>query len=255
MASEKVRRAPTPDETAVVCTVNASTKRELSCSISQRAIGEYKCHRGSMNIAILGWGSLIWRPGGLRVRTRWRSDGPSLPIEFARISQDDRLTLVIQPGSPDQPTYWAFSEFTILKDARDDLKGREKSKSGDIHHALRDGSGANDAPPEIARRITEWVAQHMDVEAVMWTGMASNWREKRGRDFSPEDAMNFLLGLECERDRAKATYDRAREYVVNTPAVVDTTVRRAMRARGWADVSLPSILFEPALPPPKTESP
>lgn len=208
-----------------------------------------------MNIAILGWGSLIWCPGGLRIRTRWRSDGPSLPIEFARISQDDRLTLVIRPGSADQPTYWAFSELTILKDARDNLKAREKSKSNDIHQVLRDGSGGSDAPPEISRKIADWATLHEGVDAVVWTGLTSNWREKRGRDFSPEDAKDFLLGLEAERDRAKASYDRAREYVTNTPAIVDTAVRKAMRARGWADTTLASILFEPAPIQPTTESP
>ena len=25
---------------------------------------------------MLGWGSLIWCPGGLRIKTKWRSDGP-----------------------------------------------------------------------------------------------------------------------------------------------------------------------------------
>jgi hypothetical protein len=102
--------------------------------------------------------------------------------------------------------------------------------------------------------MTQWLAQHQDVEAVLWTGLPSNWREKRGRDFSTEDAVNFLLELESDRDRATATYDRAREYVTNTPVVVDTAVRRAMRARGWDDVSLPSMLFEPAPSPPKTGS-
>ncbi len=206
-----------------------------------------------MNIAVLGWGSLIWCPGSLRIRTRWRSDGPLLPIEFARISQDGRLTLVIQPGSTDQPTYWALSEFTMLEGARDNLRAREKSNSSDIHYVLRSGSGVNDAPPEIATRITEWAGQHADIEAVVWTGLPSNWMKKRRRDFAPEDAIAFLLELEAERDRAKETYDRAREYVTNTPAAVNTAVRQAMRERGWADASLPSILFEPA--PPKTESP
>lgn len=93
-----------------------------------------------MKIIILGWGSLIWCPGGLRIKTRWHGDGPSLPIEFARISQDDRLTLVIQPGSAGQSTYWAVSEFTDLKEARQNLKTREKTKSSDIHHVLRDGT-------------------------------------------------------------------------------------------------------------------
>lgn len=48
-----------------------------------------------MAIAILGWGSLIWCPGNLRIRGPWRHDGPVLPIEFARISADGRLTLVV----------------------------------------------------------------------------------------------------------------------------------------------------------------
>lgn len=208
-----------------------------------------------MNIAVLGWGSLIWCPGSLRIRTRWRPDGPLLPIEFARISQDDRLTLVIQPGLPDQPTYWAVSEFTILQDARDNLRSREKSQLGDIHYVVRGRSGVNDAPSEIVKRITAWLAQRTEVEAVVWTGLVSNWREKRGHDFSAEDAVNFLLALEAERGRAKATYDRAREYVMNTPHLVDTVVRKAMRARGWHDAPLPSILFEPTSSVPKAESP
>jgi hypothetical protein len=179
-----------------------------------------------------------------------------LPIEFARISQDDRLTLVIHPGSPNQPTYWAFSEFTTLEGARGNLKSREKSKSSDIHHVLRDGSTSTGAPLDISERITQWIGQRADVEAAVWTGLPSNWNEKRGCPFSPEDAVNFLLALEAARDRAKAAYDRAREYVTNTPTVVDTDVRRAMRARGWTDVALSSVLFEPTPAPasPKAES-
>jgi hypothetical protein len=74
-----------------------------------------------MQIAVIGWGSLIWCPGSLQIKSRWHSDGPALPIEFARISNDKRLTLVIQPGSPDQRTYWALSEFDDLKAARANL--------------------------------------------------------------------------------------------------------------------------------------
>lgn len=198
-----------------------------------------------MNIAILGWGSLIWCPGGLRVRTRWHADGPSLPIEFARISQDDRLTLVIQPGSTEQSTYWAFSELTDLEDARQNLKTREKTKSRDIHHVLRDGTGEGDAPPGISQKIAGWACQHPDIDAVVWTGLQSNWQEKRGRDFTVDDATDFLLALEAARDRARAAYDRAREYLTHAPAGIDTAVRQAMRTRGWNDTSLSSTLFEP----------
>jgi hypothetical protein len=198
-----------------------------------------------MNIIILGWGSLIWCPSGLRIKTRWHGDGPSLPIEFARISQDDRLTLVIRPGSAEQPTYWAISEFADLKDARQNLKTRERTQSSDIHHVLRDGTRQGDAPAGIAEAIVAWMSERADIDAVVWTGLPSNWREKRGRDFSVDDARDFLLALEAERDRAKAAYDRAREYVTHAPAPVDTAVRQTMRARGWSDAALPSILFEP----------
>jgi hypothetical protein len=191
------------------------------------------------------------------MRTRWRPDGPRLPIEFARISQDDRLTLVIHPGSPEQPTYWAVSEFTDLDEARRNLKNREKTKSSDIHHALRDGRSSDGASPETIRTVADWMAQHQEVAAVVWTGLCSNWQDKRRQAFSPDDATRFLADLETARDRSKATYERAREYLTNAPAVVNTPLRQAMRARGWSDVHLSSTLFEPAVPatPAETESP
>lgn len=197
-----------------------------------------------MSIAVLGWGSLVWCPGSLRIRTRWRPDGPMLPIEFARISQDDRLTLVIHTSSALQPTYWAFSEFTTLKDARGNLRAREKTNSSDIHHICRDGSNSDGVSQEVMTTITEWLNQHTDIEAVLWTGLPSNWRQKRAREFTPEDAIAFLSELEANRDQAKATYERAREYLTNTPPLIDTAVRRAMRERGWEDTRLPIILFE-----------
>jgi len=67
-----------------------------------------------MNIAVIGWGSIIWSTRVLRVRTRWNIDGPFLPVEFARISNDGRLTLVLCPGNEGQRTYWAMSEFENL---------------------------------------------------------------------------------------------------------------------------------------------
>ena len=52
-----------------------------------------------MNIAILGWGSLVPDPRGLPIADGWHQAGPVLPIEFSRISKDGQragcLTLVI----------------------------------------------------------------------------------------------------------------------------------------------------------------
>jgi hypothetical protein len=195
-----------------------------------------------MNIAIVGWGSLIWRPGGLRIKTRWRLDGPKLPIEFARISRDRRLTLVIHPGSKDQPTYWAVIEFRKLDEARGNLRERENAKNlKDIHYLTRNGDTAVGIRPEVMERVKDWLAIHEDLQAVIWTGLPSNWKEKRKRDFIPEDAVNYLRELEAAKDQA---FGRAREYVTHTPRQIQTSVRKAMRTYGWEDVELPSILFE-----------
>jgi hypothetical protein len=197
-----------------------------------------------MNIAIIGWGSLIWCPGCLRIKTRWRLDGPKLPIEFARISQDERLTLVIHLGSEDQPTYWAVSELTTLDEARRNLQEREGAKLADIHYFTRNGRATPGILPEVITRTRDWLASHSQLDVVMWTGLRSDWKEKRGKDFSIEDAINYLAELEAARNQVSATYNRAREYIRNTPPHVQTPVRRAMRARGWQDAELPIDLFE-----------
>ena len=197
-----------------------------------------------MDIAVVAWGSLIWCPGSLRNRTRWRRDGPRLPIEFARISKDGRLTLVIHPGCEDQPTYWALSEFTSLDQARRNLSERENASFSDIHYLLRNGQAAETSPPEVIERMRDWLAQHTDLHTVLWTGLSSNWKKKRGRDFTPEDAVRYLGELKAARDQATTIYDRAREYVRNTPPNIQTAVRRAMLEQGWDDARLPSLLFE-----------
>ncbi len=67
-------------------------------------------------------------------------------MEFARISQDGRLTLVINLGSDDQLTYWALSEFTALDAARSNLRERESARLADIHYLLRNGQVEETAP-------------------------------------------------------------------------------------------------------------
>ena len=55
-------------------------------------------------------GSLIWNKGKLRLTTNWTDGGPVLPIEFSQISDDWRLTLVIdERHEVDVPTRYAFS--------------------------------------------------------------------------------------------------------------------------------------------------
>ncbi len=91
-----------------------------------------------MRIAILGWGSLIWCSGDLAIEGRWRP-GPSLPVEFARKSNDDRVTLVLW-GTHVSPTFWAQSAVSEIEDACENLwirEGRPKRRS--IHYTTGAG--------------------------------------------------------------------------------------------------------------------
>ncbi len=85
--------------------------------------------RDAMKIAVIGWGSIVWDPGELATGSRWHSDGPELPVEFARKSRDGRLTLVIHESSSDQRTYWALSALDTVEAARESLRQREGSPS------------------------------------------------------------------------------------------------------------------------------
>ncbi len=197
-----------------------------------------------MEIAVLGWGSLIWCPGGLRIKTKWRSDGPKLPIEFARISQDGRLTLVILPGAEDQQLYWSLSEFDDLDAARQNLKMREGSTSQDIHWLTAEGQTTADIPAPVLESVRGWLAARKQVQAAIWTGLSTNWPKKRGQDFTSEDAVRYLKELQSGRDLAATTFNRAQEYVNNAPSLIQTKARRAMQQEGWKDTPLAKILFE-----------
>ena len=82
-----------------------------------------------MKIAVLGWGSLIWNPKELDANNEWNNDGPFLPIEFARISNNGRLTLVIKEDLKTVQVLWTLMNSKELLKARSNLKEREGTTS------------------------------------------------------------------------------------------------------------------------------
>lgn len=77
-----------------------------------------------MTIVCLGWGSLVWNSEELPVG-KWSSDGPQLPIEFARQSADGRITLVIAEDGEPVPVLWAPLNVKSIDEARKALAHRE----------------------------------------------------------------------------------------------------------------------------------
>ena len=190
-----------------------------------------------MPIAVLGWGSLLWNQGVLQLSSRWYADGPSLPLEFARVSSDCRLTLVLHGPSPAQTTYWARSARATLAEARTNLQRREQCPSiNPIHGLSRDGRVFGAVPEPVRAVIAAWLAQHAELDGVIWTGLAARWTGDVA--FGVDAAVSYLGGLEG----AAAT--GAQEYIRKAPPQMQTPVRARVRAAlGWDDIPLDSAVL------------
>src|SRR5262245_19864397 len=90
-------------------------------------------------VAILGWGSLLWEDGGDfdRWHGPWQFDGPTLKLEFSRISETrlGALTLVIDADHGALTTVaWSLSKRKLAADAVADLRCREGTQLHNIKH-------------------------------------------------------------------------------------------------------------------------
>jgi hypothetical protein len=176
-------------------------------------------------IVCLGWGSLIWRPEELAlVDSRpeaWRNDGPELPIEFLRQSQNGCLTLVIDANVSGQPVLWSPLAVRSLAEAVETLQNREGTSSKLI------GRWPDERQHECAEVIGKW-AKHNGLEGVVWTALGCKFDGKSGRRPTLPDAITYLNTLEGE------PLLRAEQYIRRAPRQIDTAYRRAfIREFGW----------------------
>lgn len=193
-----------------------------------------------MRLAVIGWGSLIWDPGELKLQGRWRKDGPLLPVEFCRLSGGHRLTLALLSGAELQPTCWALSALPNLELALKNLREREKTFPEHIHHLTRNGETVKNTLPEVVQRIGSWLNSHPELDAALWTGLSCNWEVRRKKPFSPADAVEYLKEL-CQASVSAA----AEEYVRKAPKAIQTETRRLIELElGWTATELPAELFE-----------
>ena len=175
-------------------------------------------------VALLGWGSLLWDQDAEfddRHR-RWCHDGPTLKLEFSRISEKRRgaLTLVIDSeNGMDAQVAWALSRRDRIGDAAEDLRQREKAhrKFIGMHSVAGDRRG-RDANARAA--IEDWAGER-GFDGVVWTDLPSNFEDKTGERFSVDAALRYLKTLRGE-DREKAF-----RYIRNAPAFVRTPLRMA----------------------------
>lgn len=122
-----------------------------------------------MTIACLGWGSLVWDPRELPIRKPWFIDGPLLPIEFARESNDKRITLVITPDVAMVRTLWALFSTADVNEARIRLGERERIPKDSIEERVAIWN-QSDEEDQIKTTIARW-GREKNIEAVVWTDL------------------------------------------------------------------------------------
>jgi hypothetical protein len=184
-----------------------------------------------VSIAILGWGSLLWE-GGLefdRWHDPWEFDGPTLKLEFSRISEKrlKALTLVIDPEhGAESVVAWCLSKRETLADAICDLRVREGTTLNNIGRvAITPGvAPLNCGVSEGA--IAAW-AGTKQIDSVIWTALKSNFPEKTSQPFSVAAVLSHVKGLTPE-GKVKAA-----EYIWRAPEFVKTPVRTALQKEPW----------------------
>ena len=181
--------------------------------------------------AILGWGSLLWEGGADfdRWHDDWRYDGPSLSLEFSRVSSSRlrALTLVIDPehGSATKVA-WCLSKRKDPDDAAADLRCREGCAIKCIARLELPLTESNPPKQERAAAVAEW-ATSRKLDVVIWTALESNFETEVKRPFSIPEALAHVQRLPAP---AKA---RAAEYVWRAPEFVRTQLRTALEKGPW----------------------
>lgn len=173
-----------------------------------------------MRIAFLGWGSLIWDRRCLKIKDCWKTDGPFLPIELARISKNWPLTFVIYPNASDVEVLWAFSAYKNLGEAIENLRYREETSLRNIGFVCLQNNEKHcwDIHREILPIIECWAVKK-SLDAVVWTDLRSNFKEKREKELNEDNVIEYLRNLKGE------TLCKAKTYICKAPKQIKTKIR------------------------------
>jgi hypothetical protein len=178
-------------------------------------------------IVLLGWGSLVWNPRdiGRILDGEWQADGPLLPIEYCRQSQDGRLTLVVHDAALPVQVLWSRARTKDIDEAIRLLAARERCSIQRINSLMRDSTSVDPFG------LREWVHK-VGVDALIWTGLPPRFGERNLTAPTLPQAIDYLRSLEG------VPREKAEEYVRRTPAQIRTKYRIAIEEQlAWYPLS------------------
>jgi len=184
-----------------------------------------------LKIACIGWGSLIWDPRSIQVQRKWFEDGPILPIEYLRISKDQRLTLVLdETHGTSVRTLWAFFESSVIEDARKSLQLREGIRDKNSEKFIAHISAGEETDDSLKKPIQRWLLRK-ELDAAVWTNLPPNYKGENGQAPTLENTISHLSGLSVNQS------SNAEEYIRKTPKQIDTKFRREFEKEfGWTPI-------------------
>jgi hypothetical protein len=172
----------------------------------------------AMQIACLGWGSLIWDPRELPVIGDWQTDGPLVPVEFLRQSSDGRITLVLDEAATPLPSLWALLTTVSVEAAKAALQKREGTPEI--------GSWHGGTSPPLIPSLADW-ARRQRIDAIVWTALGFRSKGYAGRR-SADEVVEYLKTLQGD------TRAKAETYVCRAPRQIATAYRRRFETDlGW----------------------
>lgn len=177
-----------------------------------------------MKIAILVWGSLFWDPQGLSTTGEWFNDGPLLPIEFARISGGNRITLVIKPNCENVTVLYTISLYDDLDRAIQNLKTRENTpNTNNIGFVDYTNNRCNlrEANKFILESLEKWNAEKK-FDAIIWSDFAPKFSDVIKKPLTIQNVIEFINDL-SEKEQQGAI-----KYIQNTPAQIRTNFRSSL---------------------------
>ena len=192
----------------------------------------------SLEIAILGWGSLLWddRPEFKDFNDRlcgWKDDGPTLRLEFARVSKsrDGALTLILvdDPAGASCTVAYTLIGRKLLEDAVCDVRCREGANLADIGYCVAgNASDFRGRDRSVVEAIRAWAAVKK-FDAAVWTDLPNNFAEKS----NPRAAFSVPAAIAHIQHLGPEGKSKAAEYIWRAPAFIRTPLRTALQSEPW----------------------